>query len=238
MTVTTVTTAPATATTKIQDLRNTELLALARQGDDSAWAEVVAGTAGWSRRWCAPTGCRTPTPRTPSSAPGCAWWSTSARARPRAARRLAGDHRDAGVPGDPAGGPRPWWASRLDAVPDPDGDVEERVIDADRPRPALADRGRAAAPGPGGRARAVRGRAAPVRRGGPGHGHPDGQPRPEPRPALRPLRRSFDDGTDATGARDGPGSRSSACAAPRGSTGGTATWPAPGCARRSWRRSG
>jgi RNA polymerase sigma factor (sigma-70 family) len=46
MTVTTVTTAPATATTKIQDLRNTELLTLARQGDGSAWAEVVVRYRG------------------------------------------------------------------------------------------------------------------------------------------------------------------------------------------------
>src|SRR4051794_41782492 len=46
MTVTTATTAPATTTTKIQDLRNTELLALARQGDGSAWAEVVARYRG------------------------------------------------------------------------------------------------------------------------------------------------------------------------------------------------
>ncbi|WP_433294367.1 RNA polymerase sigma factor [Pseudonocardia sp. CA-142604] len=46
MTVTTVTTAPATTTTKIQDLRNTELLALARQGDGSAWAEVVVRYRG------------------------------------------------------------------------------------------------------------------------------------------------------------------------------------------------
>jgi RNA polymerase sigma factor (sigma-70 family) len=44
MTVTTVTTAPAT--TKIQDLRNTELLALARQGDGSAWGEVVVRYRG------------------------------------------------------------------------------------------------------------------------------------------------------------------------------------------------
>jgi RNA polymerase sigma factor (sigma-70 family) len=44
MTVTTVTTAPAT--TKIQDLRNTELLALARQGDGDAWAEVVGRYRG------------------------------------------------------------------------------------------------------------------------------------------------------------------------------------------------
>lgn len=46
MTVTTATTAPATTTTKIQDLRNTELLALARQGDGSAWAEVVVRYRG------------------------------------------------------------------------------------------------------------------------------------------------------------------------------------------------
>jgi RNA polymerase sigma factor (sigma-70 family) len=44
MTVTTVMTAPAT--TRIQDLRNTELLALARQGDGTAWAEVVARYRG------------------------------------------------------------------------------------------------------------------------------------------------------------------------------------------------
>jgi RNA polymerase sigma factor (sigma-70 family) len=46
MTVTTVTTAPATVTTKIQDLRNTELLTLAQQGDGSAWAEVVVRYRG------------------------------------------------------------------------------------------------------------------------------------------------------------------------------------------------
>ena len=46
MTVTTVTTAPATVTTKIQDLRNTELLTLARQGDGIAWAEVVVRYRG------------------------------------------------------------------------------------------------------------------------------------------------------------------------------------------------
>jgi RNA polymerase sigma factor (sigma-70 family) len=46
MTVTTVTTAPATVATKIQGLRNTELLSLARQGDDSAWAEIVVRYRG------------------------------------------------------------------------------------------------------------------------------------------------------------------------------------------------
>lgn len=46
MTVTTATTAPATVTTTIQDLRNTELLTLARQGDGGAWAEVVVRYRG------------------------------------------------------------------------------------------------------------------------------------------------------------------------------------------------
>jgi RNA polymerase sigma factor (sigma-70 family) len=201
MTVTTVTTAPATATTKIQDLRNTELLALARQGDGSAWAEIVVRYRGLV------------------SSVVRAYRLQDADARDAEQRtwlRLV-EHLGSLRDPDRLGGWLATTASReclrilregqtlvgleIDAVPATDPGVEEQVIDADTAArlwqivAALPPRGRTImralfADEPRPYAEVARATGIPIGSLGPSRAR-----------LIDRVRRSFDDGTYATGAQ-------------------------------------
>jgi RNA polymerase sigma factor (sigma-70 family) len=201
MTVTTVTTAPATATTKIQDLRNTELLALARQGDGSAWAEVVVRYRGLV------------------SSVVRAYRLQDADARDAEQRtwlRLV-EHLGSLRDPDRLGGWLATTASReclrilregqtlvgleIDAVPATEPGVEEQVIDADTAArlwqivAALPPRGRTImralfADEPRPYAEVARATGIPIGSLGPSRAR-----------LIDRVRRSFDDGTYATGAQ-------------------------------------
>ena len=199
MTVTTVTTAPAT--TKIQDLRNTELLALARQGDGSAWGEVVVRYRGLV------------------SSVVRAYRLQDADARDAEQRtwlRLV-EHLGSLRDPDRLGGWLATTASReclrilregqtlvgleIDAVPATDPGVEEQVIDADTAArlwqivAALPPRGRTImralfADEPRPYAEVARATGIPIGSLGPSRAR-----------LIDRVRRSFDDGTYATGAQ-------------------------------------
>ena len=199
MTVTTVTTAPAT--TNIQDLRNTELLALARQGDGSAWGEVVVRYRGLV------------------SSVVRAYRLQDADARDAEQRtwlRLV-EHLGSLRDPDRLGGWLATTASReclrilregqtlvgleIDAVPATDPGVEEQVIDADTAArlwqivAALPPRGRTImralfADEPRPYAEVARATGIPIGSLGPSRAR-----------LIDRVRRSFDDGTYATGAQ-------------------------------------
>ena len=178
-----------------------------------------AATAGWSRRRCGRSGCRRPTPRTPSSAPGCASSSTTGALRDpghlggwlttTATRECLGILRAHRAVVDLAD---------VDALPDPDGDVEQHVIDADEAArlwnvvTLLPPRGRAVV-------RALfADEKTPVRRGGPHDRDPGGQPRSDPgtgaAPAAAAARRDRRTGRGARGGRPGVLSRAGPLSGP------------------------